>query len=89
MRNIIIVTKVYNVEEDDDTIHIIFVIILDTTDFFFYNCIALLLSLRIPIRTETLPDFTWGIIEQSHDAQIDNCILEGNRNHKVFIIFFQ
>ncbi len=54
---------------------------------FFQDRIAILLSLRIPIRTETLANLKWGNIQHSHDAQSDNCILEGNGNHKVFFIF--
>ncbi len=59
-------------DKDSTRSFIIFVIILNTT---------------IDFLTETLADLKRENIYRSHDAQSDNCILEGNRNHKVFFIF--
>ncbi len=62
MRNIIICDTIFAILKNDEDItrsFIIFVIILDSFDFFF-DRIALLLSLRIPIRTETSADLKWG-----------------------------
>ncbi len=63
MRNIIIVIDFYNFEEWRGCYMVgyNFVIILDTIDFF-NDLIVLLLSLRIPIRTEKLADLKWGNI---------------------------